>query len=146
MVQVWRGGQYVRVVEGKHPSPDELVQVLNQREFESLPEALAKVKTYTSTSKYQAWNIAEQIDKTKGTRRKNLKITLVLDDGGRERKLELYHQIKTNKASSYQIFRRINQEVGLEGFFLYDKVGGKILADRRGTQVTIKSVRVDKVV
>ncbi len=145
MVQGYRGGEYVKLVERK-PTPELLADVLNQREFESLPEALVKLKDFKPKGKYQAWNLAEQIDKTKRIRRKNLKFTLTIQDGKRRKVLEFYHHIKRNTASSYQIFRRINQEIGLEGMFLYDKVGGKHIADRKGKQVTIVGMKVEEII
>ena len=145
MVQVVRRREYIIVAE-RRLKPDELVNVLNQREFETLPEALVEMKTYTSRSKYKAWDIAEQVDKTPRVRRKNLKYTLTMLDGNRRREISFYHNIKRNTQSSYSLFRRINQEIGLEGMFLYDRVGGKMLADRRGKQVKLVNIKVEEVV
>ena len=145
MVQVVRHREYITVAE-RRLKPDELVNVLNQREFESLPEALVDFKTYTSKSKYKAWDIARQIDETKRVRRKNLKYTVTIKDGTQLRKVSFYHNVKRNSESSYGIFRRINQEIGLEGMFLYDRVGGKILADRTGKQVSLINIKVEEVV
>lgn len=145
MVQAVRGGELV-VIAKRPLTPKMLADLLNQREFEAQPEAIRKLKDYTPKGKYQAWDLAEQIDKTRGVRRKTLKITMDLDDGGRKRTIEFYHTIKRTKTSSYQIFRRINQEVGIEGFFLYDKVGSKIIADRKGKQVKIIGMTVNEVI
>jgi len=144
-IEARRGGQYVQLASRPLP-PEDLADLLSQREFESLPEALQEVGTFKSGKKYKAWDIAEQVDKTKRLRRKNLKMTLLIDDGGRQKKITFYHNIKRNTASSYAIFRRINQEVGLEGFFLYDKAGGKHISDRKGKQVKLVSMKVETVV
>ena len=126
--------------------PDFLAQVLTQPEFESLPEALEKVKDYASSKKYKAWDISEQIDVTKRIRRKDLKFTVELLDGRRKKTVTFYHKIKRNTSSSYSIFRRINQEIGLEGYFLYDRVAGKVLADRTGKQVHLVGIKVEEII
>jgi hypothetical protein len=145
MVQVVRNREYMIVSERMLP-PDSLVNVLNQREFESLPEALVQKKFYQTKKKYAAWDIAEQIDRTKKIRRKDLKLTVELQDGKQKRKVVFYHRIKRNNPSSYHLFRRINQEIGLEGFFLYNKAGGKVLADRTGKQVKLIGINVEEII
>lgn len=146
MVQAVRQGQY-RTLSDRPLKSKDLAQVLSQREYESLREATEVVKEFTSNKKYKAWDIAEQIDKTKGLRRQDLKMTVVVEDGGRQKRFSFYHQIKKNSKSSYQIFRRINQEIGLERMFLYDKTpGGKLLPDRTGTKVKLVGIKVEKVV
>jgi hypothetical protein len=145
-VQAKRGGQYVTIIKDKTPTPSGLVDLLNQREFEQLPEALVKVKSYSTKSKYAAWDIAEQIDKTKRVRRKNLKFTMQIQDGQRLKTIEFYHHIKSNKASSYAIFRRINAEVGIEGFHLYNTIRGRHIADRKGKQVKLVGITVEEVI
>jgi hypothetical protein len=144
MVQVKRNKQWITLANRELP-PDDLVQVLNQREFESLPEALVDVKDYKSKSKYKAWDISEQIDRTKRLRRKNLKFTVTIMDGTRRKSIAFYHNIKRNSASSYALFRRINQEIGLEGMFLYDKIGGKLIADRTGKKVSLVGIKVQEI-
>ena len=145
MVQAVRNGYYTILAERGLGAKD-LAQVLSQREFESLKEATVPVKLYTSGKKYKAWDIAEQIDKTKKIRRQDLKLTVMVDDGGRKKAFTFYHQIKRNSPSSYQLFRRINQEIGLEGMFLYDRVGGKLMSDRTGKKVKLLGIQVDKVI
>jgi len=143
-VQIFRGGEYVTVIE-EPTSPDELINLMSRPEFESLPEATVPFEYYESSKKYKAWDIAEQIDKTKRVRRKDLKFTIELQDGHRLRKISFYHKLKRNNPSSVEIWSRINQEIGLEGMFLYDKVGSKVLADRTGRQVTLKGIEVEEV-
>jgi len=127
-------------------TPQVLAQVLTKTEFESLDEALSPFKTFTTKKKYAAWDICEQVDKTKGARRKTLKYTMEVMDGKRMKKVSFYHIIKRNGKSSYGLFRRMNQELGLEGMYTYDKVGSKILADRKGKKITLKRVVVEVVV
>jgi hypothetical protein len=128
-------------------SPEDLPNVLSQPEFESLPEALVDIKEYSSKKKYKAWDIAEQIDLTKRVRRKDLKFTVSLMAGRRKKTVTFYHKIKRNTKSSYALFRRINQEIGLEGYFLYDRTpSGKVLADRTGRQVHLLGIKVEEVI
>lgn len=145
-VQAKRGGEYVTIIKDRTPTPTMLADLLNQREFEQLPEALVKIKDYTPKGKYSAWNIAEQIDKTKRVRRKNLKVTLRVLDGNRLKTIEFYHHIKSNQPSSYSIFRRINAEIGIEGYNLYSVVRGKHIADRKGKQVKLVDVLVEEII
>jgi len=145
MVQAVRNGRYIKLADKPLQSKD-LTQVLSRSEYESLHEATEQVKYFKSGKKYKAWDIAEQIDKTKKIRRQDLKFTIEVDDSGRKKSFSFYHQIKKNSKSSYQIFRRINQEIGLERMFLYDTVGGKMLPDRTGKKVTLTGVKVEKVV
>lgn len=144
MIQVVRHKRYTTVAERPLP-PQDLANVLSQPEFESLPEAVKPIKSYTSGKKYKAWDIAEQIDATRGLRRKDLKLTVRVMDGDRQRKVVIYHKIKRNTKSSYALFRRINQELGLEGFYIYNRVGQKILADRTGKQVHLLEIEVERV-
>lgn len=146
MVQVVRRGAYITVAERGLP-PEGLADLLNQREFESLPEALIQKGFYKSGKKYKAWDIAEQIDKTKGIRRKQMKYTVVVQDGTQRKSFSFYHHIKRNSQSSYALFRRINQELGLEGYFLYNKTpGGKLMADRTGKQVKLLGINAEEII
>lgn len=144
MVQAVRNREYIILAE-RMLKPDLLVQVLNQREFESLPEALFDRGTKSSTAKYKAWDIANQIDQMKGIRRKDMKYTVVVMDGKQKREISFYHRIKRNTAASYDLFRRINQEIGLEGFYIYRTAAGKILADRTGKKVRLVGVKVEEI-
>lgn len=144
-IQVVRHRRYLTVSERPLP-PEDLANLLSQREFESLPEALVEKGFYTSKSKYKAWDIADQIDRTKGVRRKDLKYTVTIMDGQQRREFSFYHKIKRNTQSSYSLFRRINQELGLEGMYLYRELaGGKVLADRKGKQVKLVGIKVEEI-
>lgn len=144
LIQAKRGGRYVDVGQGTL-APDRLVDVLSRREFEALPEATIHLKTFSSKKKYKAWDISEQIDKTKGIRRKELKFTVTVQDGKRRRQITVYHKIKRNAKASYAVFRRINDEMGFEKLYFYKTAGGKILADRRGKKVTLVKVDMEQV-
>ena len=144
MIQAYRSGRYIDLAYRAVP-PSTLVDLLSRPEFESLKEATAPIKEYTSRSKYAAWDIAAQVDKTKGLRRKDIKLTVVVDDGGRTRKIAIYHKIKRNTESNYRIFQRINEELGMAGFFLYDKVHGKMMSERKGRKVKLRRIIVEEV-
>lgn len=145
-IQVVRNRRYLTVAERPLP-PEDLANLLSQREFESLPEALIDKGFFTSKSKYKAWDIADKIDKTKGIRRKDLKYTVIVQDGRQRREFSFYHKIKRNTQSSYTLFRRINQELGLEGLYIYRELaGGKILADRTGKQVKLIGIKVEEII
>lgn len=130
-------------------TPERLSNLVTKTEFEGMPEALRDVKEYSSSKKYKAWDIANQIDKTKGLRRKLLKITMDLREGegkkARKRTVSFYQEITANQQRSYQLFKRINQEIGFEGGFLYDRVGRKLLSDRRGKRLHLKGIKVQEV-
>jgi hypothetical protein len=96
-------------------------------------------------SKYQVWDLANKLDSMKGIRRKLLKIDVMVEDGKRLKVMPMYHIIKSNKKSSYHIFRRINDLLGANNMFTYDRIGSKLLADRRGKKVRIKGIRISEV-
>lgn len=143
-VYVYRGGRYVKVADGAQ-TPSSLAMVTSRQEFDSLPEAYKFVKEYKPKGKYQAWNLAQQIDETKRIRRKLMKFVVKVKDGKRLRRISFYNYIKANQKRSYQLFKRINEELGTSRLFLYDKIGGKIMADRRGKKVAISSIEAFEV-
>jgi hypothetical protein len=69
----------------------------------------------------------------------------MVEDGKRLKVMPMYHIIKSNKKSSYHIFRRINDLLGANNMFTYDRIGSKLLADRRGKKVRIKGIRISEV-
>lgn len=143
-IQVVRNRRWITISKRSLPATD-LANLLSHREFETLPEALRRKALLTSKAKYKAWDIAEKIDKLKGIRRKDMKYTITIQDGKRLKKISFYHRIKRNTKSSYALFQRINQEIGLEGFYLYKTAGGKHLADRKGRQVHLVNIEVEEV-
>ncbi len=155
LVQRQMIGRYVDIIThypdpttGERPAPvtqGVLADLLPRGAFESLKEATRPIADYQSNRKYKAWDIAEQIDQSKGIRRKDLKITMEIHDGKRKRELTMYHKIKGNSPSSYRIFQRMNEELGFEGFYIYKTAGGKVIADRRGRKVRLTNVRVEEV-
>jgi hypothetical protein len=123
-----------------------MARLLTRDEYERLPEVPIALRSFSPKGKYQAWNIAEQIDRSKGMRRKDLKITMEVQDGKRLRKVTFYTKIKANQKRSYQIFSAMNQAIGAERLHLYKAVGGKLLADRKGRKVSLKRVVVEEVI
>lgn len=146
----YRSGRYVDLFHpeytGKLIKPEDLMIVLRRDEFERLPEAVRPIASFKPKSRYQVWNLSEQIDKTKGMRRKLIKLTIRVRDGRRLRKVTMYTKVKGNQKRSYQIFKQVNDALGAEGFFTYDRVGTKLLADRRGKKISIEGIDVEEVI
>lgn len=149
-IWAYRSGRYVDLIHpeytGQPVKPEDLMIMLRRDEFEKLPEAVKAVKSFKPKSRYQVWNLSEQIDRTKGIRRKLIKLTIRVRDGRRLRKVTMYTKVKGNQKRSYQIFKQINDTLGAEGFFTYDRVGSKLLADRKGRKISIEGIDVDEVI
>lgn len=146
-VFVKRRDRYVPVVEKGGLTPEMLADVTTRDEFESMPEAVREIKTFSSKKKYKAWDIAEQIDRSKGMRRKLLKITMEVEGVGRKPKfISFYHEINTNKSRSYHLFKRMNDAIGFENMNFYKTAGGKALSERSGKSVKLKTVKVEEVI
>jgi hypothetical protein len=146
-VMVSRGRRYVEVFKKVRSdlNPQQLANVTTRQEFESLPESYMFKGELKPKSKYQVWDIANKLDSMKGIRRKLLKVDVMVEDGKRLKVMPMYHIIKSNKKSSYHIFRRINDLLGANNMFTYDRIGSKLLADRRGKKVRIKGIRISEV-
>lgn len=148
-VYSYRGTSYHMVydaVESKKPlNPAHLIDVLTVDEFEKMPPAFQFKADYKSTSKYQAWDIAKQIDRTIGIRRKQLQVVMELDTSKGRRRVEFWTKVKSPKERSYQIFTQMNQSLAKEQLFTYDRVRGKKLKERYGTKARIRSVRINQV-
>lgn len=137
--------RWMTVAKGGRMTPQRLAELTTRTEFESMEEARIPLKEYKTRKKYAAWDIAEQIDATKGIRRKLIRVTMDIREGKRLRKVSFYHNINSNKKRSYHIFRRMNDALGMEGLVLYKKAGGRILPDRRGKEVKLEKVVVEEV-
>lgn len=151
LVKVFRGTKYHTFFEPtkKMPTltPKWAAEFLTPDEFDRLPEFTKPIKDYSSKKKYQAWDVAGQIDKTRGLRRKLLKITMTVKTGGGQfRKISTYTKIKASQKRSYQVFAAMNQAIGAAGFFLYNRVGGKLLAERVGRKVKLMKVLVEEII
>ena len=145
-VGVRRRNRYVEVITGP-VTPEKLADVTSRQEFESLPPAFSKMAEYKSTTKYKAWDIAGKIDKTKRIRRKLIRVTMELKSGERKRSVSFYTRINRNQSASYNIFQRMNEALGLENMYLYDKTpSGKLIEGRKGEKVRLTRVIVDEVI
>lgn len=146
-VMVSRGRRYVEVFSKTKTdlTPQQLANVTTRQEFESLPESYMFKAELKPKGKYQVWDLANQLDQMKGIRRKLMKVDVMVQDGKRLKVIPMYHIIKSNKKSSYHLFRRMNDVLGANNLFTYDRIGSKVLADRRGKKVSIKGIRISEV-
>lgn len=145
-MEVMRRGKLVVVAEGGKFTPERIARVTTRQEFEALPDAFEPVKTFTSNKKYQAWDIAEKIDRTPGMRRKLLRVTLEVQVGTRTRRVHFYQKLRSNQRGNITLWRRINETLGFEGLYTYrDKPDGTRIPGRIGRKTTLKSVVVDEV-
>lgn len=149
-VEAFRRGRWVYLIEEKKPgkriSPKDLVNVLNRTEFENIAPAYDPIKSIKPRSKYQAWNVAQQIDKTRGVRRKLLRIKLTIQVGTRKKQVQFYQKINKYKKSSAIIYHRINEVLGAEGYYTYKSVNGRFVTDRKGRKVKILKAEVEQVI
>lgn len=145
-VQVRRGGRYVTVIEKGQVTPEKLAHVTNRYEFEKLPPSYESAGIVKPAGKYKAWDAAKKVDALRGLRGKTVKVEFDIYDGKRKRTMSFHYHMKKGTKASYGIFTEINEQLSGSGLYLYDKLKGKILADRRGKQVTMGEVRVSEMI
>jgi CRISPR/Cas system-associated protein endoribonuclease Cas2 len=148
-VEAYRRGRWVYLIEEKKAgkiNPKDLAIVLNRKEFENIAPAFDPIKTVKPRSKYQAWNIAEQIDKTRGVRRKLLRVKLTIQVGTKKKQVQFYQKINKNQKSSARIYHRINEVLGAEGYYTYKSVNGRLVTERKGKKVKILKAEVEQVI
>lgn len=144
-VEAFRRGRWVTLIDGGKITQKDLAVVLNRKEFEEIPAAYQPIKDISPRSKYQAWNLAEQIDKMRGVRRKLLRIKIVVDVGGKKKSIQFYQKINQNRKSSARIYHRINEALGAEGYYTYKSINGKTISERKGKQVKIVKASIEEV-
>lgn len=150
-VEAFRRGRWVYLIEDGDVTPKTLAVVLNRKEFEAIPAAFEEIGEYTprrgkAHKGHEAWDIAEQIDKTKGVRRKLLRVKITVDVGkGKKKQVQFYQKINKNQKSSARIYHRINEALGAEGHYTYKTYKGKLIQGRQGTKVKITKVTVEGV-
>lgn len=137
-------GKYVTVTEGKRRlTPKRLAELINQDEFEALPANYSDaVNIETKARKYTAWDLANRLEKTRGLRGKVLRVTMVLQDGSRTRRVTFFRKMKQRGAAAYGFFRQMNEAIGNEKMYLYNRIMSKLFPDRRGKQVNLKRLEV----
>jgi hypothetical protein len=147
MVQRRVRGQYVTVIRGKgRITPFSLAQVLDRITYERLPPALVPVKEFRPRGIYKAWNAAGKIDKMRGLRGHLVKVTMTIADGKRRRQISFMHSMKKRARRNVSLWRHMNAAIGMQGFYFYNQVAGRILADRIGKRVDLVSVKVEKAI
>lgn len=136
-------GHYVTVTEGREKiTPKRLVELLPQNEFESLPANYSDEKFLKTTAKkYTAWDLANKLEHVRGLRGKVLKIEMQLMDGDRLRRVTFYRKMRKRGKTAYGFFRQMNEAIGNEKMFLYNRVQSKLFPDRRGRQVNLTGLK-----
>lgn len=140
-------GKWETIAEGKKViTPKRLVDILNRNEFESLAPNYSSPTTIKPTArKYTAWDAANKIGGLRGIKGHMMKVTMNIRDGDRLRKISFYRRVsRKKKYSPYGMFRQMNQALGNEKLYLYNRIGSKLLPDRKGKSVHLESIEVSK--
>lgn len=143
MVQRVIKGKYITVTEGKtRVTPKRLVELVPQDEFEALPAAYKDPEAImTKAKKYTAWDLSTKMEKIRGIRGKMLKVTMMIRDGDRMKEISFFRRVKRRGNFAYGFFRAMNEAIGNEGGYLYNRVASKIFPDRRGRQVNLIGIK-----
>lgn len=136
---------YYTVVEHEKFDAEMLAVVLRQDEFESLPPTYEPFKAYIPKGKYAAWEASGQIDKTKGLRGSLVRVTMQVQDGKRTRMISFMHRITRKHNQQAAMFYHMNEVLGNNNMYLYNKFRNKLLTDRVGRQVRLTAVALEKV-
>lgn len=135
-------GKYHTVIEKRKVTPKLLVSVINQDEFEDLPANYADDKPVESKAqKYRAWDLAGKLEKQRGVRGKVLRVTMNIMDGKRMREVTFFHRIRRRGPMQYSIFKAMNEAIKNEGGYLYNRIGSKLLPDRKGKHFHLAGIR-----
>lgn len=138
-------GKYETIVDHKKVTPRLLADLLTRDEFESMAANYSPPITLeTKAKKYSAWDLANVAEGVRGLRGHMTKVTMNLQDGDRLRKVTFFHKVSRKGKFSYQLFRHMNSAIGNEKLFLYNRIGSKLLPDRKGKQVHLKSIEISK--
>ena len=140
------GRRWHKITEGHRViTPARLANLVPRTEFEGLaPNYGHPVEIKPTAKKFTAWDVAQQANKTRGLRGHVVKVTMNLRDGDRLRKITFYRRVKRRGDITYGFFQQMNKVIGNEKLFLYDRVGSKLIADRKGKQVHLQSIEVAK--
>lgn len=139
-------GRWVTVVKGtKVLTPRRIAELLPRDEFEALAPNYGPVREVRpEVRKYTAWNVAEQVQRgaVRGVRGRVIKVTMKLLDGKRMRKVPFYYRVRRKGNFAYGLFKEMNAAIGNQALFLYDRVGSKLLPDRKGRKVRLTGVDI----
>jgi hypothetical protein len=126
-------------------TPKRLADLLPRDEFEQLrPNYSDPVAVRPAVRKYTAWDVAGQAQSIRGLRGHTCTFTLNLRDGDRLRKVVFYRRIRRRGNFQIPLFLAMNEAIGNEKMFLYNKVGSKLLPDRKGRKVHLDSIEISK--
>lgn len=139
-------GKWVTVVKGTRVlTPRRIAELLNRDEFEALAPNYGPVRTVKpQVKKYTAWDVSQLIQggAVRGIRGRVIKVTMNLRDGKRLRRVSFFYRVRRKGNFAYGLFKEMNAAIGNQAMFLYDRVGSKLLPDRKGRQVRLQSVDV----
>lgn len=121
-----------------------LATILSRPAFDSLEVIHKDVGTFRSRRKEAIWDIAGEIDTTKGVRRSHLYVEIHLKDKtGRKVVIEKQlPRIKQNTSARAFIASVLNRAIEGEGMMIYDRTREKIIASRYG----LEKAKVEKIV
>lgn len=134
-------GKWHTIYEQDEPiTPKVLADLVPRDEFEALaPNYADPVRLETRAKKYTAWSLANHLDnnKVRGLRGHTAKVDMLLRDGKRLRKVSFYHRFRRKGSFAYGVFLAMNKAIGNEGMHLYNRLGSKLLPDRKGRKVRL---------
>ncbi len=126
-------------------TPKSLVDLLPRDTFESLaPNYAAPVEVAPQAKKYTAWDAAGKAQNLRGIRGHMVKVEMLIRDGKQTKKIGFYTKIRRKGAFQYSLFRSMNRALANEKTYLYNRIGSKLLPDRKGKKVHLVSIAISK--
>jgi len=136
-------GKYHEVWTGKQLTPKKLANLLPRPEFEELAPNFSAERTLVPRNKhFTAWDLSQQVNRLRGLRGHMVRVTMVLRDGKQARKITFFRRAKRKGNMAYGFFRQANVAIGMEGGYLYNRIGSKFFPDRKGKRVRLVSFNV----
>ncbi len=138
--------KWVEIYHRDEPiSPKTLANLVPRDEFESLAANYGNpVGITTKAKKYVAWSLANRLDKNevRGLRGHTAKVSMKVRDGKRQRTITFYHRFRRKGSYAYSVFKAMNQALGSEGLYFYNRLGSKLLPDRVGRKIHLEGLEV----
>ncbi len=138
--------KWVPIYERDTPiTPKTLADLVPRDEFEALAANYGEPKSITTKAKkYVAWSLANKLDKNevRGLRGHTAKVSMKIRDGKRLRVVTFYHRFRRKGSFAYSVFKAMNTAIGAEGLHLYNRLGSKLLPDRKGKKAHLEGLDV----
>lgn len=148
VLRLFRGKWHEIINDGKVKgkiTPKRLVDLVPRHEFEALAANYTDPVTLSPRSKvFRAWELANRLGSVRGIRGHTVRITLRVQDGKRIRLVSFFRKVKPKGDFSYGFFKQMNNAIGMEGGYLYNRIEGKLLRDRIGRKMHLISMDVQK--